>query len=607
MNYELLTVNDIVANMHLQHHQKKTYTKGFTLIEILIAATLFIVIGTSSYFAFQNVLEAISKSQVRSDAISLIKGEIETVRNMPYADVGIQGGYPAGKLLASKTASFGGNSFQINTYVRNVDDPYDGTLGGTPNDTAPADYKIVEYQITCTTCGQFVPISMTTTVSAKGLESASTNGSLFINVFDASGAPLSGVNVHVVNTKLTPAITIDDMTNNDGVLQLVDIPPSVNGYQITVTKAGYSTDKTYDLTLPGNPNPLKPHATVATQTVTSVSFAIDRVGTINVSATDVQCAPIADLGFSLTGSKLIGTGPDVLKYPTTNFTTDAAGRKTIANLEWDSYTVASTGSLEFTGTVPFMPFTLDPNATMDVKLLFEPKVPKSLLVNVVDDTNQSVNGASVRLVKSGSYDQTMYTGRRTIGQTDWGGANFASQSVAVGYTSPTTELQVQSPGSGATSSEWVISHTFDMGAGGATFYRLRFDAQLQPAHPSPDALRIQIATNNDNATWNFVGPDGTGNTYFTTSDVALPAVLDGKRYLRYKIYFYLDGTTTVSSFKDIAIDFNSSCVPAGQTLFNDLGPGTYTITIDKTGFQTYTDSAVSISGDWQQYKAALAR
>lgn len=589
----------------MRNKKSLQYTGGFTLIEILISATLFVVIGTSTYFAFQNVLEAISRSQVRSDAISLIKGEIETVRNMPYADVGIQGGYPAGKLLASKTAPFGGNSFTITTTVRNVDDPYDGTLGGTPNDTAPADYKIVEYEITCTTCGQFVPISMTTTISAKGLESASANGSLFINVFDASGAPVPGASVHVVNTDLNPDITIDDTTNNDGILQLVDIPPSVNGYQITVTKSGYSTDKTYDLNLPGNPNPLQPHATVATQQVTSVSFFIDRVGTIAVTATDNQCAPIAGLGFSLSGSKLTGTNPDVLKYPATNFTTDSAGKKTIGNLEWDSYAIASIGTLEFTGTVPFVPFTLNPGATMDVKLLFEPKVAKSLLVNVIDNVGQPVNNASVRLVKTGSYDQTLYTARRTIGQTDWGGANYDSQSGNVGYGNPTSELQVQSPGAGATSSEWVISNTYDMGTSNTTFYHLRFDAQLQPAHPSPDAVRIQIATNNDNATWNFVGPDGTESSYFTTSNTLLPTALDGKRFLRYKIYFYLDGTTTVSSFKDIAIDFNSSCVPTGQALFNALGPGMYTITIDKTGFQTYTDNDVSISSDWQQYKATL--
>ena len=587
--------------------RQSKHNSGFTLIELLISTTLFAVIGTSTYFAFQNVLEAISRSQVRSDAISLIKGEIETVRNMPYVDVGIEGGYPAGKLLADKTLAFSGNSFRLNTYVRNIDDPYDGTLGGMPNDTAPADYKIVEYQIECTTCGPFVPIAMTTTVSAKGLESASTNGSLFITVSDASGNPVPGASVHVVNSKLSPTITIDDITNTEGMLQLVDIPPSVTGYEITVTKAGYSTDKTYDLTLPGNPNPLKPHATVATQQVTSVSFFIDRVGTINVAVKDNQCAPIPGLGFSLSGTKLVWTGPDVLNYPATTFTTDTAGEKTISNLEWDSYTIASIGALEFTGTVPFVPFTLNPGVTMDVALLFEPKTIKSLLVTVVDDVNQPVDGASIQLVKTGAYDQTLYTARRTIGQTDWGGADYAVQSGGVGYDSPTTELQAHASGSGTTSTEWVVSNTYDMGTNSITYYHLRFDAQLQPAHPSPDAVRIQIATNNDNATWNFVGPDGTDSSYFTTSNAVLPTVLDGKRYLRYKIDFYLDGETTVTSFKDIAIDFSSSCTPTGQALFNALGPGTYSMTINKAGFQTYIDASVSISEDWQQYKATLTR
>jgi len=415
--------------------------RGFTIVEILISSALFMIIGTSTYLAFQNVLEAISKSQVRSDAISLIKGEIETARNMPYTDVGILGGYPAGKLLASKTLSFGGNSFSLTTTVRNIDDVFDGVLGGTPNDTAPADYKIVEYEIDCTTCGPFTPIAMTTTISAKGLESASTNGSLFINVRDASGAPVPEASVQIVNTKLNPSITINDETNNSGVLQLVDIPPSVNGYQVTVSKTGYSTDKTYDLNIPGNPNPLLPHATVATQQVTSITLFIDKVGTLTVTAQDPQCAPIVGLGFALSGAKLIGINPDVVKYPATNFTTNSAGEKTITNLEWDSYNIASVGALEFTGTVPFVPFVLNPDATMAVKLLFEPKVPKSLLTYVIDSAGQPIDGASVRLVKTGSYDQTRYTSRRTIGQTDWGGADYDAQSGNVKYDNPTTEYK----------------------------------------------------------------------------------------------------------------------------------------------------------------------
>jgi len=57
-----------------------------------------------------------------------------------------------------------------------------------------------------------------------------------------------------------------------------------------------------------------------------------------------------------------------------------------------------------------------------------------------------------------------------------------------------------------------------------------------PAETGTDALRFQVAANNDNATWNFVGPDGTNSTYFTTSGSLLPSLLSGNRYFKYKAY-----------------------------------------------------------------------
>ncbi len=586
--------------------QKERYNaSGFTLIEVLIASALFGIIGYSVFLAYSNVLQAISRSQVRNDELSIIRGEIETVRNMQYSDVGIIGGYPTGKLVASSTVVFSGNTYAIDRTVRNVDDPFDGLA---PADTAPADYKLVQWTVSCVTCGSgFAPVSMTTTVAPKGLENSTNNGSLFINVFDASGAPVINANVHVTNTLLNPSITIDDVTNNSGVLQLVDIPPSVNGYNIVVTKPGYSTDQTYPATQQ-NKNPVKPSATVAAQQVTSVSFAIDKVGAFNFSAADTQCNPVANFPFTLTGGKLIGASPDILKYGPYTFTTDASGLKFIGNLEWDTYTLASASSTtEFTGSSPASPFVLNPGAMMNVQLLFEPKVSRSLLTTVVDDTGNAVNGAVVELAKSGSYDQTLITGQRTVGDTDWGGGSFSSQSGGVSYASPTTELGVQSPGNGATSTEWLISRTFDMGTSDIVYNTLRFTENIQPAHSSPDAIRVQLATNNDNATWNFVGPDGTANSYYTTSGAQIAAAASGNRYLRYKVIFYLDGTTTILSFFDISIDFTSHCTPSGQVLFNNLGPGNYSITVNKSGFQTYTDSGISINGDWQQYKAQLAR
>src|SRR6185295_15865661 len=129
--------------------------------------------------------------------------------------------------------------------------------------------------------------------------------------------------------------------NASGILQLVGVPTSTRGYQISVAKTGYSSDQTYTLGAAGNPNPVKPHATVAQQTVTSLSFSIDALSSLAVYSSDNRCAPIANESFDIQGTKLIGTGPDVLKFSTSS-ATGAGGSTTLQNIEWDTYTIGLT-------------------------------------------------------------------------------------------------------------------------------------------------------------------------------------------------------------------------------------------------------------------------
>jgi hypothetical protein len=157
---------------------------------------------------------------------------VETVRNMRYEDVGTVGGVPAGKIPQVQNVTVGSVTYALHTYVRNIDDPFDGTLGGTPNDTAPADYKMVEFQVTCDACTRYNLIRMSTYVAPKNLESTSKRGNLFIRVFDAGGHAISGATVHVSNSTVTPLIDLTDITNVDGMLQLVDTATSSAGYRI---------------------------------------------------------------------------------------------------------------------------------------------------------------------------------------------------------------------------------------------------------------------------------------------------------------------------------------------------------------------------------------
>ena len=227
----------------------KKRNTGFTFVELIVGVAVFLVIVISVYTAYTSIFDTIKASRAKIEAVNLVNEQLEIIRNLPYSDVGITGSIPDGVLSHAQKLTRSGNSYYATTTVRNIDDPFDGTLGGTPNDLSPADYKLVEIDVTCASCKTFTPVVITTKVAPKNLETSTTNGALFVKVFDANGNPIPEASVHIVNNQESPAIVIDDVTNNSGVLQIVDAPPGVNAYEITVTKSGYSTDKTYAVSL----------------------------------------------------------------------------------------------------------------------------------------------------------------------------------------------------------------------------------------------------------------------------------------------------------------------------------------------------------------------
>jgi hypothetical protein len=54
--------------------------------------------------------------------------------------------------------------------------------------------------------------------------------------------------------------------------------------------------------------------------------------------------------------------------------------------------------------------------------------------------------------------------------------------------------------------------------------------------PGLTELKFQIATNSDNSTWNFVGPDGSPTTYYETSGTNIWPGHNGNRYIKYKAF-----------------------------------------------------------------------
>ncbi|MCC6405410.1 MAG: prepilin-type N-terminal cleavage/methylation domain-containing protein [Candidatus Yanofskybacteria bacterium] len=576
---------------------------GFTVVETLIGLAILAIVSTGVYFSYANVLEIVQAAHYNSAALSIIESHVEMARNMRYEDIGVQGGVPQGKLQQVATVTVGGIPFELHTYVRNIDDPFDGTLGGSPNDTAPADYKIVQFQVTCEACSRYKIISMATYIAPKNLESASKNGNLFIRVFDAAGAPVPGATVHVTNASVVPAVDLTDTTNNDGLLQLVDIATSSVGYHITAQKTGYSSDQTYP---PGSPpNPLQPDATVATQQLTIASLAIDRLSTLSVRARDQVCTPAEGFSFLMTGNKLIGTSPDTPRYSATH-TTSASGTASLGDIGWDTYTLRPTDATrDIAGATASLSLAIDPATAHAMTWLVASRSGDALLVSVTDNAGNPLNDAVVRVTGT-AYDQTRTTGRGSLTQTHWTPGSYTFASDFLDVSNPEQLTLLAANGSYASASlEWLESGTIDLGTSSVTFQDLQWNPGTQPAQTGADSLKFQVAANNDNATWTWVGPDGSPTTFFTTSGQAIPAFLASNQYFRYRAYLSTANDQVTPTLEDISLGFSSGCVPSGQAYFNGMGVGAFTVEITRSGYQPLT-TTLSVDGAWTRTVLSLS-
>ncbi len=376
---------------------------GFTLIEVLVGTAVFMVLAISVYQTYTIVLNTVSNSRAKITATALANEQFEIIRNLPYSDVGTISGVPNGKISASQDLIRDGKDFIVKTTIRSIDDVFDGNIGSsTNNDLSPADYKIAELEISCENCKNFSPLTFTTQIGPRDLESESTNGSLFVRVFDVDAKPLPEADVHIFNNDIYPSLEINDTTNNDGLLQIVDAPPAVDTYYVTVSKTSYATERTYQTGELGTSTPINSNPTVVIRQLSQISFFLNYVSDLNIFSQDENCDPISDITFTLQGTRLIGTEPDVLKYNASS-TTDISGEKIIEDLDWDTYTMTlDTPSYALLGTATSTIITLNASSTPDYKLTLAPKESSNLLITVKDDTGLALSGVTIELIQNAS-------------------------------------------------------------------------------------------------------------------------------------------------------------------------------------------------------------
>ena len=96
--------------------------KGFGLLESLIGIAVFMFIAITVFQVYTRLFVAASFSEDKIAAAALANEQFEIIRNLPYSDVGIVSGIPAGKIQAAQNILRNGRNFQVATTMRNIDD-----------------------------------------------------------------------------------------------------------------------------------------------------------------------------------------------------------------------------------------------------------------------------------------------------------------------------------------------------------------------------------------------------------------------------------------------------------------------------------------------------
>ena len=95
----------------------KHWKNGFTMVETLVAIAVLGIFFASIASILHMILQNVGESRVRIVALALAQSKMETIRNLPYANVGTVGGIPSGPIDPSETVTINNLPFTITTSI----------------------------------------------------------------------------------------------------------------------------------------------------------------------------------------------------------------------------------------------------------------------------------------------------------------------------------------------------------------------------------------------------------------------------------------------------------------------------------------------------------
>ncbi len=575
-----------------EYSPRELCSRGVTLIDTVVGSALLLVVFLGIAGVFQLSIDVVTNNKARAGAIALANERAEYIRSLPYSGVGTAGGIPSGSIAQSETVVLNGVSYTRRTLVEYADDSGDG-LGAADANGITLDYKIARVDLAWASREGTRHVALVTRISPPaGMETAcppsAECGTLAISVLNAALLPVSNAQVRVVNATVSPQIDLTTFTNTAGNVSLVGAPVGT-GYQVTVTKTGYSTDQTYNATAE-NTNPTPGLFTVSNNQTTSATFRIDLLSGMTINtyslstntwedsfADESKIGPSVNIEISGNRARFAGiqpwTAPADLRSQTIT---------PVALLRWGLFSWNDTRPSETTityhvyypeGTSPLIvPDSVLPGnsagfasgTSVDLSSIpadaYTSLILEAYMVALnpnapspsVEDwslTYQSGQGLGVPLAM---------TGAKTIGSGPGGTIYKYSQSLTTNSSGVLAIADL----------EWD-SYTMTVSSG--TGYDIASSCPTQPVALSPNSsLSARL----------FLSPH-TANSLLVDVKSSAGEILSG---------------ASVRLTKGGSYDETIIADACGQAFFGGLTNGNYSISVSASGYAEYTSSGVNVTG-----------
>lgn len=262
---------------------KPQNSTGFSLVEVIFVSALALLVFGAIFGSFQYSLKLISNTRAKLTAVSVANDRMEYFRSLPYDNVGVISGYPAGTIPQNSTSTLNGIVFKENVKVDYMDDPADGMAAADTN-SITTDYKRIRLEYTWHFGDIGGNIVLLSYIVPRSIETNAGGGTARINVLDADSTLLTGATVRLIGASSTFPYDVTNLTDLSGAATFS--VPADGGYQAIVTAniGGklYSTSQTYEATTT-NPNPTVGPFAVLAADISTLTFQIGKLSDMGIS------------------------------------------------------------------------------------------------------------------------------------------------------------------------------------------------------------------------------------------------------------------------------------------------------------------------------------